>query len=382
MQPHARLSSAVDSAQQSLDLALRRHDARRAVLADRSFSLAPCGAFVTFERQEGAAACLQALRGGLPYLFQPCYLRYPLEGPPAAALRSAEAGEEESQALFARTSVGAHGWEDGVLMAAEAGEPDEVSRRPSGWDVAEAERERLRDEAVAAYASRDDTRDSRRLRAFAAPHPQDAAFENLPSDLTNLPAAAAWGTLLRRVVARALLTIITAISVGGVVMLHSLKTDVTRTAAALLGLNRTAGVAIGMENLTAEQIRQLAQYTGAEQALGLASSIALVTFNNVITTVVGRVAQFERHPTFTRRETIKLSLLTFFVTANLGLVPLLAGAAIVHPTDSIGCWADSVEACLASDAIVCCITGPKGFFVSCRHPHEALHAACRRRPCA
>jgi hypothetical protein len=373
--PAGRLSYAVHSAQRSLDRALRRHDIRRAALAERSFSLAPCGAFVTFEREEGAAVCMQALRGGLPYLLQPCYLRYPLAGPPAAALASAEAEEEESRASFARVSMGSYDseLEEEGPVEPESGKPGTIRRRPSGWDKGEAKRENLREEAIAAYASREGTHDSRRLRAFAAPHPQDATFDNLPSDLTNLPAASAWGTLLRRVVARALLAGITAVSVSGVVLLHSLKTDVTGTAASLLGLNKTTGVD-WKEKLTAEQVRQLAQYTGAEQALGMSVSIALVTFNSVITTVVGRVAQFERHPTFTRRETIKLFLLTFFVTANLGLVPLLVGAAIVHPQDSFGCWMGPVETCLESDALVCCLTGPKGFFVSHLHRHPARTA--------
>ena len=342
-----RVAAAVHTAERNAQRALQRYEQRRAALGlFREYALAPCGAFVTFEREEGAAACLEALRGGLPYLFQPPFLRYPLEGVPEPALECALAETEiaEEAARLARNlSTSPNSSTDSLPRLPRAdrhqSSPQRRPRNASPGASPDSSRDKgarlknkldlLRAAAAAAYSARDATLPALRLRAYRAPHPQDTAFDNLPSDLSNLPwAAAAWGTVFRRLLARLLLLAITATAVSAVVMLHSLKTDVTEATATLLGVNRTGGVS-ALNSLTAEQAAELARSISAEQGLGLAVSVALVTFNNLITALVGRIARFERHPTFTRREKIKLLLLAFSVTCNLGLVPILVGAGIV-----------------------------------------------------
>ena len=68
------------------------------------------GAFVTFQHQPGRRAMLELCRGGLPWLLQPAYVRYPARGPPAAAVAAARAvltpeEEDDDAAIAGATEV-------------------------------------------------------------------------------------------------------------------------------------------------------------------------------------------------------------------------------------------------------------------------------------
>ena len=81
-------------------------------LAQHNFekALDVVGAFVTFQHQPGRRAMLELCRGGLPWLLQPAYVRYPARGPPAAAVAAARAvltpeEEDDDAAIAGATEV-------------------------------------------------------------------------------------------------------------------------------------------------------------------------------------------------------------------------------------------------------------------------------------
>lgn len=111
-----------------------------------------CGAFVTFEHQAAAVAVARILRGGLSWLRQPNYVRYPSAGPPAEAVAAVEnhaAGEALEAAMVLQPAARLEGL--------------------------------------------------RRLRAYPAPHPADVLHPNLPYRLRSLPNRRSWSTLGRRI---------------------------------------------------------------------------------------------------------------------------------------------------------------------------------------
>ena len=187
----------------------------------------------------------------------------------------------------------------------------------------------------------------RRLRAYPATQPRDVLYANLPYRILALNCRG-FNTFLRRFIAKMLLAAFMAISFSAILIVNSLKSDLTASSDGGPSMLSAFNIPSSMVALV-------------EGVLPTVASLFVVVVNQAIIFLVGALGKFERHPTLSGMHKSKLLTILIAVAFNTGFLPLIVSMA---PPPA---WTVEHAADCMCESYFCCWFGSRGVLMRGEH---------------